>query len=273
MNDKKFFKDFIELAPKRSLSYKENKIQASWTEFAGRESVDKARVEIKAETERFWGYLMERQQSDRVMLLEFVTNELMTAYYDVRCAMKELSNKERDKGRPSMNCLYETIVLLIEETKRFMKLKCTDEFINSWAKRTAYLPFFDIEENKPESVELLPNESTKTKTSLQKPALTPESTEILRSYFSSVFKGMGNNPDLFTENLLPDLMKPRTKKQLTAISLLIYKSKRLISTKKPKTFSQWSEIFFSLINISPSTYKPNQLKNDVENLEFEFNYL
>lgn len=135
-----FFNDLKALAPQRSINLNGGE---GWSDFADKEKAQRARAGLKDEVERFMGYLMERQPDDRVTVLELITNEILVAYYDVRLAMKGLNNKEKDKGRPSMNALYEAITLVIAYANR-LKINYSDEFLNSWEKRASYLPFWEL---------------------------------------------------------------------------------------------------------------------------------
>lgn len=117
------------------------------------------------------------------------------------------------------------------------------------------------------------NRPVNKSSTLQKPDLTSESVELLKSYFISTFKGMGKSQNKFDEMLLPDLKKKRTKKELAAISLLLYESDIIIPNKRPKTFTKWNDIFFSLIHVEQPTYKPAHLNKIKKPLEIEFYYL
>lgn len=115
---------------------------------------------------------------------------------------------------------------------------------------------------------------TETKGSLQTPTFTDNNIEILKSYFKADFKGIGrDNENKFDELLIKDLQKPRNGKDYVAIALIIYESDKLIGGKKPKTFEGWKNVFLDLTGIKPNTYHKFHVRNEVEKLQYEFNYL
>jgi len=101
---------------------------------------------------------------------------------------------------------------------------------------------------------------------------TAEQLDLLKSYFVSPFKGMGNNVDYFNENLLLDLKKNRTGIEYAKIAKLIYQSTKAVKTLKEKPFSQWYKTFCNLMNIEQSKYKPSQITID-DTIKREFYYL
>jgi hypothetical protein len=136
-----------------------------------------------------------------------------------------------------------------------------------------------------ESKEIIPNNElpgkdhvvekpTETKGSLQTPTLTDNNIEILKSYFKADFKGIGrDNENKFDDLLIKDLQKPRNGKDYVAIALIIYENDKLIGGKKPKTFEGWKNVFLDLTGIKPNTYHKYHVRNEVEKLKYEFNYL
>lgn len=106
----------------------------------------------------------------------------------------------------------------------------------------------------------------------QKVNITEEGKEILKNYFISSFKGMGNNNvNYFDEYLIPDLKKDRTGKEYATIAKLIFHSRELNRQKKPSSFSKWYEIFCNCLGIDKKTYRPNVL--DTSLIEPIFYYL
>ena len=99
--------------------------------------------------------------------------------------------------------------------------------------------------------------------------------EELKKYFTPNFKG-GNNwnsHNFFEMDLLPDLRKNRSDKDMARIALLIYNSKAIDKQKKPTTFKKWCETFANLIGFKTHGYKQNQLEKGIDKLEKELYYL
>jgi hypothetical protein len=106
----------------------------------------------------------------------------------------------------------------------------------------------------------------------QKVNITEEGKEILKHYFISSFKGMGNNNvNYFDDCLIPDLKKDRTAKEYATIAKLMFHSREFNKQKKPRSFSKWYEIFCNCLGIEKKTYKPNVL--DTSLIEPIFYYL
>jgi len=94
----------------------------------------------------------------------------------------------------------------------------------------------------------------------QKVNITEEGKEILKHYFISSFKGMGNNNvNYFDDCLIPDLKKDRTAKEYATIAKLMFHSREFNKQKKPSSFSKWYEIFCNCLGIEKKTYRPKVL--------------
>jgi hypothetical protein len=105
---------------------------------------------------------------------------------------------------------------------------------------------------------------------------TDDKKELLKTYFISTFKGMGNgNVNYFDEYLITDLQKNRTSKEYAQIALLIYQSDKSVRPFKEKPFAGWYNTFCNLMDIKKCDYKPATLTKDVkfEHLKREFYYL
>lgn len=146
-----FFKEQLDFVP------------ISWGTFADKERVDEASNELTDEIRRFKYYLMDKAPADRVIILEDALNELIFVYGQIRDAMKGLSNKEKDRGRPSMYHLYET-VLYVLKTATDLKIQFSDEFKDSWYRRGIDKFFYELPESK---------ESVKPKQEISNNAKTP----------------------------------------------------------------------------------------------------
>lgn len=98
----------------------------------------------------------------------------------------------------------------------------------------------------------------------------------LKDYFTLSFKGGGNSSsriDYFTEYLLPDLKMDRNTKDFARIALMIYNSKILLPSKRPKDFDSWYCTFCELIDCKYNeNYKPCKLDID-ESFRRKFSYL
>ncbi len=89
--------------------------------------------------------------------------------------------------------------------------------------------------------------------------ITQEAIDGLKPYFVSTFKGMGNNnPDRFTENLIPALQRCKTKKEIAALALACYNSGSMIQDRKP-SWNKWLTELCSLFSIDRLPYKMGEL--------------
>ena len=101
---------------------------------------------------------------------------------------------------------------------------------------------------------------------------TAEQIELLKSYFSPNFKGMGGNLNRFEENLLIDLKKKRTGLEYAKIAKLIYESEQSAPKLKEKPFTTWYETFCGLMGIKKCTYRLSQINID-ERIRNDFFYI
>lgn len=272
-----FFKDQFDFAPERFDNYSridgKLEIKTSWGAFVENESVDNAEAGLSNEFRRFKAYLMDKEPADRTIILEDYLNELIFVWGQIRKAMKGLSNKEKDKGRPSMNHLYETICFVLQ-TGDNIKIQYSDEFRKSWHKRGIDEFFGELPEPTPKEekdTNLSTPDAQEPLKEAQKIFITDEALDVFKSYFKAPFKGMGQSEDYFTNYLIPDLKKPRNGKQYATIALLIYESEKLILAKRPKSFASWYKEFCNILDIKECTYKPTHL--NTKDFESEFYYL
>lgn len=90
--------------------------------------------------------------------------------------------------------------------------------------------------------------------------ITDEAINGLKPYFVSTFKGMGNNPDRFNENLIPALKMCQTKKEVANLLLACFNSASMIGNKRPKSWAKWVEAVCMLFSIDRLPYKPRELE-------------
>lgn len=64
-----------------------------------------------------------------------------------------------------------------------------------------------------------------------------------------------------------------TKKEITALALVIKESDKIHHNKKYRVFRKWLVAFCGLINCEVPTYKENQVKNEFENFKAKYYYL
>jgi hypothetical protein len=100
---------------------------------------------------------------------------------------------------------------------------------------------------------------------------TNEQIEILKTYFTAQFKGMGNNINYF-EHLLIDLKKDREGVEYAKIAKLIYESRKSVAGFKTKPFTQWYETFCNLMGIRKCQYRISRIIID-DIIRREFYYL
>jgi hypothetical protein len=102
---------------------------------------------------------------------------------------------------------------------------------------------------------------------------TDEKKNILKSYFISQFKGLGNKTiNYFDENLIIDLQKKRTGKEYAAIAKMIHESKNATQSLRQKTFTKWHKEFCDILDVNYTTYKRSQI-TITDALKREFYYL
>jgi hypothetical protein len=106
--------------------------------------------------------------------------------------------------------------------------------------------------------------------------ITNENIEKLKSYFTPAFINRNAyNKAHFDEYLLPDLQKPFSKAEFTAIAKLIYDSKVFnIDFRKNLSFNKWRDDFFDMIEVTRATYKENAPKvtGALQKLNYEKNF-
>lgn len=90
--------------------------------------------------------------------------------------------------------------------------------------------------------------------------ITDEALDGLKEYFVSTFKGMGNNPDRFNENLVPELRRCQTKKQVAEVALACYNSDYMNKRRRPGSLNKWQEVFCNLFSIDKLPYHKNKLQ-------------
>ena len=89
--------------------------------------------------------------------------------------------------------------------------------------------------------------------------ITQAAKDGLKPYFISTFKGMGNNnPDRFNENLIPELQRCKTKKEIAALALACYNSGSMIQDRKP-SWNKWLTELCNLFSIDRLPYKMSEL--------------
>ena len=100
--------------------------------------------------------------------------------------------------------------------------------------------------------------------------ITAQNLEEFKSYFTSTFKGMGNNnPDRFTEKLIPGLQECFTKKDVANLLYACYKSAYFngyFNQKNGKKWISWNKFkdrFCLLFSVERLPYKPNELGDEL----------
>lgn len=96
--------------------------------------------------------------------------------------------------------------------------------------------------------------------------------EALKKYFTSSFKGAGNNGFNYFDYLIEDIKKVRNPKNAARMALIIYRSDKMIKTQKPNTFKEWHRLFCEMTGCDYSPdYKPSNL--DTDSMESKLSYL
>ena len=101
---------------------------------------------------------------------------------------------------------------------------------------------------------------------------TDEQIELLKSYFTAKFKGVGTNLNHFNENLLFDLKIKRVGIDYAKIAKLIYESTVFKPEFKEKPFEKWYETFCIIMGIKKCQYRKSQIFID-KAIKNEFYYL
>lgn len=143
-----------------------------------------------------------------------------------------------------------------------IKVECLIDILNGQNNRIAdaLLPILG-DDGEPQ-----PQPGDNTKRPLMQ--ITQEAIDGLKHYFVSQFKGMGNNPDRFTDNLIPALKQCQTKKEIAALALACYKSASLIKNNRPKSWNKWVNVWCTLFSIERLPYKMNELPEP----DFDYKY-
>lgn len=171
-----FFQEIINIIPEWSPN-----LDLCQDSIANAEQIDKLRISLTKEISRLKFYLMEKTPQDRVLILEWVTNDLLIGYYETRLYIRRSHRSTSDKIRPIMLLLGETamFVIMLGNT---LQIKYREEFINDWKKRTSYFPF-DFLFNSNTSIH-----TRKTIERSQSVSLSKElDTTISNIYFSNVY--------------------------------------------------------------------------------------
>lgn len=265
-----FFKELIGLAPGHW--YTGRPVTEHWEPFADSARVNKADEGIEAAIDGFCEYLTGKQPQDRGLIVEYVTRELVDAYYTVRRAMKRFSDPdpEKDKGRESLLSIYNATVLLIESVIYYMKIQYSDEFISSLKKRneTIFTEVIEDYQGQPQNHD----EPVNLKKQMPEPKAIDE--EALGKYFKPQFKGMGNINTNYLNAFVDELKTPRTKKELAQIAALCYEGKQM-NDRKPQTFAAWRDAFGGIVGYNLKTYNNRKKLLDTmdESLKNLFAYL
>lgn len=88
--------------------------------------------------------------------------------------------------------------------------------------------------------------------------LSKENIDKLSEYFTAQFKGIGRKENLFVNNLIPCLSKPRNSgKDYSAIALVIYESHFFKHNKRDGkiSFSKWIDAFYDIMGLTEAKYK------------------
>lgn len=133
-----FFKNITDLAPKPLMTggYAVN--------IPSKEQIQSLENEIMSELERFHLYLLEKNDKDRNVILEWLTNDLLTEYYLVRLYMKGKGKDEHRRILPLLNILNRTLTAVIYVTVNRLKLEYQDTFIDNWKNKVSYFPYKDL---------------------------------------------------------------------------------------------------------------------------------
>lgn len=95
--------------------------------------------------------------------------------------------------------------------------------------------------------------------------------EELGQYFKGPYRGYGGLRDYFTE-IIDDTMKLSTAKEVGMVAHLLFHG-NMLNKNKPRTFSKWIRIFFTLLGKTPPTdTHKNKYKPD-EGIRRTFSYL
>lgn len=148
-------------------------------------------------------------------------------------------------------------------------------YIGTWEQTEKYINELHIQKNDKE-----PIQQTKEKSQIPPPLkeLKQEQIKKLELYFTSQFKGIGNNPNNFENLLIPELnmyVNHIKAKDCARIAAIIYDSIYFKQTNLP-TYNKWLNDFYDIMGIKTKTmYKRNVLKNEKKfnELRKKFSYL
>ena len=105
--------------------------------------------------------------------------------------------------------------------------------------------------------------------------ITPEALKEFKAYFTSTFKGMGDNPDRFNEYLKPALeqVAKLTKKDIAILAKACYNSRDMRSDTRPKSWNKWKDVWCMLFSIDGLPYKQSELPEPEYGIGNTFHYL
>ena len=135
-----FFKDIIEITPQ---VYNNAGMWCIDGNIADKQTTERLKGTINSEISRLIFYLMDKPLNDRVTILEWVTKDLLTGYYDTRFAMRKMNRETSEKLRGIM-LLFENVLLRVILLADTLKIKYSDAFIQNWERRTNYFPYGDM---------------------------------------------------------------------------------------------------------------------------------
>jgi len=108
--------------------------------------------------------------------------------------------------------------------------------------------------------------------------LSKENIDKLSEYFTAQFKGIGRKENLFVNNLIPCLSKPRNSgKDYSAIALVLYESHFFKHNKGNGkiSFPKWIDAFYDIMGLTKTKYKrPSVVRSIAEGYKYgEFYFL
>ena len=107
--------------------------------------------------------------------------------------------------------------------------------------------------------------------------LSKENIDKLSEYFTAQFKGIGRKENLFVNNLIPCLSKPRNSgKDYSAIALVIYESHFFKHNKGDGkiSFPKWIDAFYDIMGLTEAKYKKSVVRSTAEVYKYsEFYFL
>lgn len=248
--EKTYFQTLAELPPKELWDI--NKNEPCYTDFADVERIKELEVNLIDELKYFRDDLMDKQQQDRITIIEYTIHELLIPYETVRLAMGRLPDPERDEGRATMLLLRRAITGIISMTKYDLKLRFTDDFVKYWERRQINRLLgevnFSDKVNKPE-------------------AKKPEAKKQMDlNRLDNLF-----NPQQIDNSKIHDFKIDLTnyvtgynKMQITALALIIFENNLLHKNTMAelKNFKNWQKLFCNILGVEESTYRPSNIKEE-----------